>query len=318
MIRLLGLLCFVCPTGFAATASCQNANLAVHVLGSGGPIADDGRASTGYLVWNEGLARILIDAGSGTFVRYGESGADFEDLDFVGLSHYHTDHSGDVAALLKSGSFSSRARTLPVAGPGASDLFPGLKSYLFRMFDRHQGAYPYLAGFLDGSSGLPELQTVEVMPNSAEMRVFEGPDGLTIDVIPVPHGIVPALSYRVRKSDVSIVFGGDQNGSDDRFVQFANGADLLVMHMAVPEGIDGPASRLHATPDVIGRIARRARVETLVLSHIMARSARDLEGNVRRIREHYDGRVVVASDLLCLAAVQPSEHAQQWIPAADR
>ena len=37
----------------------------LQILGSGGPIADDGRASSGYLVWVDGESRVLIDAGGG-------------------------------------------------------------------------------------------------------------------------------------------------------------------------------------------------------------------------------------------------------------
>jgi len=77
--------------------------VAVQVLGSGGPIADDARASSAYLVWVDGKARIMIDAGGGSFLRFGEAQASFRDLDFIGLSHFHADHSAGFAALLKSG-----------------------------------------------------------------------------------------------------------------------------------------------------------------------------------------------------------------------
>ena len=82
-----------CPTSEGVT---------LQVLGSGGPIADDGRASASYIVWVDGKSRLLIDAGGGSFLRFGEAGARFTDLDFVGLSHFHTDHSADFPALLKS------------------------------------------------------------------------------------------------------------------------------------------------------------------------------------------------------------------------
>ena len=60
--------------------------VAVQVLGSGGPIADDGRASSAYLIWVDGKSRVLIDAGGGAFLRFAEAEADFRDLDFIGLS----------------------------------------------------------------------------------------------------------------------------------------------------------------------------------------------------------------------------------------
>ena len=78
-----------------AAACDTNGDVVLQVLGSGGPIADDGRASTGYLVWVDGKSRALIDTGGGIFLRFGEAGASFADLDFIGLSHLHTDHSAD-------------------------------------------------------------------------------------------------------------------------------------------------------------------------------------------------------------------------------
>ena len=121
-------------------AECPPAGgVALQVLGSGGPIADDGRASSGYLLWIDGRSRVLVDAGGGTFLRFGEAGASFVDLEFVGLSHFHTDHSADFPALLKSGNFSGRNAPLTVAGPGQGGPFPGLSSWLDSMLAADTG-----------------------------------------------------------------------------------------------------------------------------------------------------------------------------------
>ena len=46
-----------------ATDLCADAGgVALQILGSGGPIADDGRASTAYIIWADGRSKILIDA----------------------------------------------------------------------------------------------------------------------------------------------------------------------------------------------------------------------------------------------------------------
>ncbi|MEJ2273359.1 MAG: MBL fold metallo-hydrolase [Woeseiaceae bacterium] len=279
-----------CDTGDGVT---------LQVLGSGGPIADDGRASTGYLVWVNGKARVLIDTGGGTFLRFGEAGAKFEDLDFVGLSHLHTDHSADFPALVKSGNFSTRTRALPVAGPVGDGVFPGLKRWLQAMFDRDEGAYAYLGSFLDGTSGTPMLTPREV-PAGADIRVYTGA-GLVVEALQVPHGIVPAVAFRVRVGDVSIVFSSDQNGSSPAFAEFAKDASILVMHMVIPEDAEGVASRLHAPPSRIGRIAAQAEPGKLVLSHLMARSLDDLDGNVGLVKSEFAGEVVLAEDLSCIS-----------------
>ena len=79
---------------------CKNDQVKLQVLGSGGPELDDGRNSSGYLIWYQDKARVLIDAGAGTSVEYGRSGAKFEDLDAILLTHLHVGHSADLAAVI--------------------------------------------------------------------------------------------------------------------------------------------------------------------------------------------------------------------------
>lgn len=287
----------VASTAMAAQCA-PSTGVALQVLGSGGPIADDGRASSGYLVWVDGAARVLIDAGGGTFLRFGEAGAAFEDLDFVGLSHLHTDHSADFPALLKSGNFSARQRALPIAGPAGQGRFPGLRDWLDAMFDPDAGAYAYLGSFLNGSGNTPMLVPREVEGAKASI-VYKG-DDLLVEALRVPHGIVPATAFRVTTGGKSLVFGSDQNGGDPAFTAFARDASILVMHMVVPENAAGVGRRLHAPPSVIGRIAGQAQPDRLLLSHFMARSLRDLDGNMALVRKGFSGDIVVAEDLLCV------------------
>lgn len=121
-----------------------------------------------------------------------------------------------------------------------------------------------------------------------------------MDAIDVPHGPVPALAYRVRVGGRTVVFGGDQNAGSDAFWDFARDADVLVAHVAVPDGIQGPARALHATPDEIGRRAQAARVRHLVLSHWMRRTLGGPGAQVASIRPTFTGRVTIARDLDCL------------------
>ena len=276
--------------------------VAVQVLGSGGPIADDARASTAYVLWVDGQSRALIDMGSGSFVRFGEADADFTALDFIGLSHFHTDHAADFVALLKSGNFSGRKRELPIAGPSGTDRFPGLNEFLAANLDKDTGAYRYLGGYLNGAGSQTRLVPSEVSDDSGSLNLLEDTASeLAVYAQPVPHGIVPALGFRVEVRGRSFVFASDQNGSDPDFVTFAKGADLLVMHMVIPEGAGNRAKQLHAEPSRIGEIAAAADADVLLLSHFMARSLRNLEDNVAAVVNAFDGQYLLAEDLLCVA-----------------
>ena len=299
---------FICSSllSLSACASaadlCANASgVALQILGSGGPIADDGRASSAYIVWVDGASKVLVDAGGGAFLRFGEAGASFNELDYVAISHFHTDHSADLVTLLKSGYFSGRERPLGTSGPGPGGPFPGVSGYLDSTIGT-DGAYAYLSGYLDGTGGLVRLEATTVNPAARTDTVISGNSDSTIQIMAtgVPHGIVPTIAYRVRVGEKVLVFASDQNGNDEEFVEFARDADVLVMHMVVPEDVSGAGRILHAPPSRIGQIAEAANARTLVLSHFMARSLQNFAGNINLVRSEYDGDIVVAEDLLCL------------------
>ena len=127
----------------------------------------------------------------------------------------------------------------------------------------------------------------------------------------MPHGNVPTLAYRVQVGERSVVFGGDQNGSDPAFARFVAGADVLVMHLALSGEASGPVTELHATPSTVGEVARAAKARRLVLSHLIEApralatpewfSLSGLDAAVAAVREHFAGPVDAAVDLTCVA-----------------
>lgn len=284
-------------TSHTVAAGCEGT--AVQILGSGGPIPNGARASSGYLIWMDGKARVLVDAGGGVFLRFGESGATLEDLNLIALTHFHADHVADVPALVKAGFFSDRKAPLPISGPSRGGEFPGLTQFLQREFAPKTGAFAYLAGILNGTDGLFRLDPIEVtVPRDTVQTIIDAPH-LKVTAAPVTHGPVPALGYLVRAGDKTIAFSGDQNGNNPVFWKMIDHADLLVMHMAIANDDDAVASKLHASPSVIGTHAEDAHVGQVVLSHLMPRSLAHLDENVATVRKLYHGNVAVAVDLQC-------------------
>lgn len=275
--------------------------VAVQILGSGGPIADDGRASSGYLIWIDGRARLLVDAGSGTARRFGMAGADMADIDAIALTHLHTDHSNDLPAFLKTASFGERSRALALIGPDGNEGFPGLRTFVDRLLDADDGAYRYLSAYLEDDGGwVFPLERIETDHRSREPHTLFDNDRLRVTGVGVTHGPVPALGYRVTVGDRSIAFSGDQNRDNPAFADMIEGVDLLIMHHAIPAGAGEVARELHATPDAIGELVAGAEVGKLVLSHLMRRSLDALSASLAAIAEHYAGPTVVAEDGLCL------------------
>src|ERR1700746_3847619 len=135
--------CVLVPS--AKAQSCGAKGVALQVLGSGGPELQDRRASSSYLVWEDGRARVLVDAGGGSALRFGESGAQMSQLDVILFTHFHVDHSGDFSALIKSSWFEDRKRPLPIYGPPGNDFMPSTEEFVSDLFGKKRGAYRYLS-----------------------------------------------------------------------------------------------------------------------------------------------------------------------------
>jgi ribonuclease BN (tRNA processing enzyme) len=97
----------------------------------------------------------------------------------------------------------------------------------------------------------------------------------------------------VQVGAVSVVFSSDQTGADPRFVDFAKGTDLLLMHLNIPPG---PSNDLHASPATVGRVATAVGPKRLIVSHL---GLPDVDAAVAELRKEYTGPLTVASDMLC-------------------
>ena len=122
--------------------------------------------------------------------------------------------------------------------------------------------------------------------------------------------MVPAFAYRFDTPSGSVVFSGD-TGPCDNLVRLARNADYLV-HEVIDVGFiakrvallpnrDNIVNHLtesHTSPEDAGRIAARANVKTLILSHLVPGDSEITEEEWEgRARTEFDGDVICGVDL---------------------
>jgi ribonuclease BN (tRNA processing enzyme) len=293
----------------ASAQSCMGNPVAVQILGSGGPVVNRDRASTSYLLWVGAQAKILVDMGGGAFLRFGQAQAKLNDLSMVAISHLHPDHVSDLPALLWVSQL-IRKDPLPIFGPSGNDVAPNFSTFLSRLFDQKKGAFPLLGPTLGGTrfplseprrsqqgdfGGGVRLNVRVVDVTTAEPSTIFDQEGVTVTALGIPHGHLPTLAYRVHARDVSVVFSSDQTGTNPKFMEFAKGANVLIMHLMVGTGASSP---LHASPSVVGQVARDAGVGRLIVSHI---GQFDLEPALAELKKFYSGPLTIGADLQCTA-----------------
>lgn len=239
----------------------------------------------------------VIDCGDGVARQMTIAGV-FRTLRHVFLTHQHSDHNADYGNLLLL-AWGDRLTT-PVDAWGPPPLAKMTKLFLemsaadigVRMRDEGR---PPLA---------PLIHPHEIRRSGPVMH----DDLVTVTCAVVPHPLVPiALAYRFDCPDRSIVFSGDTAPSD-ALVALAKGADVLVheaLYVPGAPGAPGSALRTHImeshTPvEDAGRIATRAGVKTLVLSHLVPSEIPPVtdEQWLAAARSTFSGTIVIGRDLL--------------------
>jgi ribonuclease BN (tRNA processing enzyme) len=287
----------------AVAAQSTAAPLEVVVLGSGGPGAT-GRASASYIVLIDGVARILVDAGSGAFVRLGEADLSLAKTDVVLLTHLHIDHAAELPGIFKARAVSgSGPIEFNVWGPGGSRgqnhgaYFPSTTRFLDLLFGAH-GAFAYLKDFSAPMNIHAHDIPAPAGTNALPQEVYKQ-DGVAVAAIPGHHGDAPAVIYRIDYAGRSIVFSGDIDAQGiPNLTRIAKGCDLLVFNSVVLDPPDSPAVlyTLHTPPHAIGQVAAAAGIHRLVLSHLSPATDQGRDSVLKSIRQNYTGPVSLAED----------------------
>lgn len=257
----------------------EDSKMTLTVLGSGTCVPVLARSSCAVLV-RAGGRRLLLDCGPCTMRRLLETGTTIFDLDYIFLSHFHPDHSAEIVPLIFATKYpdgNRRQRPLTiVAGRGFKHFYDGLRA-----------VYGHWIELAPGLLNIVELST----RRQDRMQVAQ----FMLTSAPVVHG-PESLAYRIDSPDgYSIVYSGDTDYSEN-LIQLARGADILVCECATPDGMKVEG---HLTPSLAGKIASRAGVGHLILTHFYPEcEAVDLGDQCRRT---YDGSLQLARDLLTVS-----------------
>ena len=250
--------------------------LRVTILGSGTCVPSLTRSSASVLVAC-GRERIVVDIGCGTIHRLVAAGQPITDITHLLLTHFHPDHTGDLAAFLFANKYpDGRRRQRPltlIGGPGLKRFFGALEAAWGHWIDL--GAERFRLLELDGWT-------------DATAGEFFG-----LQTAPVAHN-PESLAYRVTALDdgACMVYSGDTDECDG-LVDLARKAHLFICESALPEALKAEG---HLTPPRAGRIATRAAVDHLVLTHLYP----DCEtvDLAAECRSTWNGPLTVAQDLM--------------------
>ena len=214
------------------------------ILGTGTATPSLQRASSSYLL-STAWGNILVGIGPSVVRRLLEYGYTIDDVDMIVLTHFHPDHTVDLATFLFASNYGDVTRKKPLILLGGRGLEEFYENYvrLYRWLS--PAGYDLILKSLptgEWSVGEVTIKTSKSShnPESIALRVTEG------------------------KSEAKgIVFTGDTDFSKD-LVALADGADLMVSECSFPE------KKIHGHLNLadLQRIVKEAKPRQVILSHL--------------------------------------------------
>lgn len=293
------LLSFACVDANAMEAPyCGDEGVWIHVLGSGELALDNDRATASYLIWVDGQARVLVDMGAGTSLRFDEANAEINDLHAVIFTQTDVEHTGDLANFLASAYASERRRLLPMFGPAANDNNIGFTEFVQHLLD-DTGPYPELNRFVEyGKDTTFLLRLTDVPSEGRQTWSAYGTNVIRLASVPVQHNDVPTVAWRVDVDQSALVFANDFNNEKDVVANFAKDANVLVASHRLPVGALGRSDSF-VLPSEIAKIGARAGVDFVVLGSRGWRTFGREMNTMEVISEAFSGTQIYADDLEC-------------------
>ena len=246
------------------------------VLGCSGSVVGPDSPASGYLLTAPDTAPLVMDFGGGVLgalQRY----ADPNEVHVV-LSHLHADHCLDLPGLFVWRRYHPNPATDRGIMYGPADTWTRLAA-----------ASSPLGGELDDFS---DIFDVRVWSDGEPVRLGT----LTVTPRLVNH---PTESFALKVTDAdgaTIVYSGD-TGMCESIVQLSEGVDTLLCEASWTDSPDRP-KHLHLSGTEAGRIAKRAGVRQLLLTHIPPWTSR--EDVISEAKAEFDGPVhaVVAGETI--------------------
>jgi ribonuclease BN (tRNA processing enzyme) len=320
MLLALGVCLIVAPLahdGVAQTADAPSKSATrLITLGTvAGPPPRANRAQSSNLLIANGTLYV-IDAGDGATRRITQAGFNVRDVGTIFITHHHDDHTAGVGTLMSVAWDNQRTKPINVYGPPKTeDLVKAAVQYFSISADIR---------IADGGRTIPISQLffghdvgTGVIYKDANVTVTTI-ENTHFDFQKAPASARPkSYSYRFDTADRVIVFTGD-TGPTDALVELAKGADLLVSEansieermrdltksgqwqVMTPEEqvrIKRQMAEGHLSTDDVGKMATRAGVKTVVLTHLTWKADDDYSTWADEVHKHFSGPVLIAKDL---------------------
>lgn len=285
----------------------------VFLIGSGGPMNNEKRVASCIAIIAGGEF-ILVDIGPGTYRNIDILRLPVTHLNAIFLTHFHSDHIGDLGEANMMSWANGRTKPITVYGPEGVDTV--VKGFIMAYeFDCKYRIAHHGKDFVPPEASMLLSKPITFKDGNERELCFDR-NGLKVFAFEVNHSpIKPAFGYRIEFKGNIIVITGDTIKTDN-LVKHCCDADILFSEAISYELLNNlieNASRVklsravklltdiqdyHMDPITAAKLATEARVKKLVLVHVTPPllNPKTEELYLRAVSDYFDGEVVLGED----------------------
>ena len=290
----------------------RDGKLHIFLVGCGGPFNNVKRVASSIAVIANGEF-ILFDIGSGTYRNVDVMRLPVARLSCIFLTHFHSDHIGDLGEANMMSWASGRSKALEIYGPkGVDKVVNGFK--MAYAFDTGYRIAHHGEDVVPPEAGVPISKIITIQdPNEKEL-CFDR-NGVKIYAFEVDHSPVnPAIGYRIEYSGLIVVITGDTIKTNN-LVKHCRNADILFSEaisfemlnnmIKLVEKVNPRVGKIltdiqnyHMDPVTAAKLAKEAQVKKLVYVHItpplLTKSVETIY--LKGVADVFKGEVIIGED----------------------
>jgi len=293
----------------------MDGKLHIFLLGSGGPINNNTRVTSSIAVIAEGEF-ILFDVGPGTFRNVDVMRLPVAYLSAIFLTHFHSDHIGDLGEANMLSWVNGRKKPLEVYGPEGVDKVVNGFIMAYELDIEYRNAH-HGPDIVPRETSKPKSRTISI-ENPDERKLCFERKGLKVFAFEVDHSPVkPAFGYRIEYKGNVIVITGDTIKTEN-LVKHCENADILfseAISYSMLNNLIAGAVRLklgryvkimkdiqdyHMEPVIAAKLAKEAKVKKLVIVHITPPLPNENAEKLylKGVNEVFNGEIILGKDLM--------------------
>ena len=293
----------------------KDGKLHVYLIGSGGPINNNTRVAPCIAVMCAGEF-FLFDVGPGSYRNVDLMRLPTVYLSAIFLTHFHSDHIGDLGEANMSSCANGRTKPLDIYGPEGVEKVVNGFIMAYEQDTKYRNDH-HGDEIFNLKAAIPVSKTINLQdPNEREL-VFDK-EGLKVYAFEVDHSpVTPALGYRIEYKGNIVVITGDTIKTEN-LVKHSKNADILFSEAISFDMIDNVLVGLkrqnltravkimtdikeyHMSPVIAAELAKEADVKKIVYVHVVpaVQTEKIEQAFLKGVSDVFPGEVVLGKDMM--------------------